>query len=117
MNEATFADRRKYDRFAVDKRVRFKTLDHHHGERLLFGRTQSLSEGGMGAYLTVELAPGEEVGVELESHHAGREEKLHLKAIVRHRNGFLHGMEFLATTTAQREALRWLCLTEGSAVT
>jgi c-di-GMP-binding flagellar brake protein YcgR len=114
MNDATFAERRKHDRFAVDKRVKFKSVDMLRGERHFFGRTQSLSEGGMGAYLTEELPPGVELSVEIE---AGHHEMLHLKAVVRHRNGFLHGMEFLATTTAQREALRWLCLKEGSAVT
>jgi hypothetical protein len=58
---------------------------------LLPGRTQDISEAGMSAVLPVELREGQEVELQIRLPSATET----LRAIVRNRNVFRHGFEFM----------------------
>jgi hypothetical protein len=55
------------------------------------GRTHDISESGMSAVLPVELREGEEVELQIRLPSASTT----IRAIVRHRNVFRHGFEFV----------------------
>jgi hypothetical protein len=73
-----------------------------HG-RLIKGLTQNLGAGGVGAAIPTSIGLDERVIVCIENFG------LTLLASVRHRDGFLHGFEFLPLSGKQRDALRKLC--------
>jgi hypothetical protein len=58
---------------------------------LLPGRTHDISEFGMSAILPVELREGQEVELQIRFPQANA----NTRAIVRHRNVFSHGFEFV----------------------
>jgi len=58
---------------------------------LLPGRTQDISESGMSAILPVELREGQEVELQIRLPRAAET----TRAIVRNRNVYRHGFEFV----------------------
>jgi hypothetical protein len=98
--------KRRYPRYPVDLRVDVSVF--REGRNLsLWGRSTELSEDGIGATLTVELTPGEVVWIELA--FPAPERPLKIRALVRYRDGLRHGLEFLARSSEQRDALRRMC--------
>ena len=78
--------RRRHERIELEVEVIVRT-----GSALLPGRTQDISEFGMSAILPVELLNGEEVGLQIKLPSGTKT----CRAIVRHRNVFRHGFEFV----------------------
>lgn len=78
--------RRGHERIELEVEVVVKT-----GRSLLPGRTQDISESGICAILPVELLNGEGVGLQIKLPSGTKT----CRAIVRHRNIFRHGFEFL----------------------
>ena len=78
--------KRRHERIELEVEVIVRT-----GSVLLPGRTQDISESGMAAILPVELLNGEEVGLQIKLPSGTKT----CSAIVRHRNVFRHGFEFL----------------------
>lgn len=78
--------KRRHERIELEVEVIVKT-----GRSLLPGRTQDISESGMCAILPVELLNGEEVGLQIKLPNGTKT----CRAVVRHRNVFRHGFEFL----------------------
>jgi len=73
------------------------------------GRCFEIAESGLGAVITSELNPGEMAT--LEFYLPERSEPFILRAVVRHRMGFLHGFEFVGIGPTQREQIRDFCRT------
>jgi PilZ domain len=73
------------------------------------GRCFEIGEGGLGAVITREFPAGEMVSLELSFPQLPALEPL--RAVVRHRMGFLHGFEFLGLSPEQREVIRAYCRT------
>jgi PilZ domain len=73
------------------------------------GRCFEIGEGGLGAVITSEFPAGEMVSLELSLSQAPGVQQL--RAVVRHRMGFLHGFEFLGLQPEQREVIRAYCRT------
>jgi len=71
------------------------------------GRCFEIGEGGLGAVITSEFPGGEMVSLELSFSQASGVQRL--RAVVRHRMGFLHGFEFLGLEPEQREVIRAYC--------
>ena len=82
-------------------------LDNEHLE--VHGRCFEIGEGGLGAVITRELPAGEIVLLEVSFPKLPALEPL--RAVVRHRMGFLHGFEFLTLTPEQLEVVRAYCRT------
>lgn len=59
----------------------------------VFGRGNSLSHGGLGAYIPSSIPVGSTVDLELTFPHSSKEVKL--KAVVRSCEGFRYGLEFI----------------------
>jgi PilZ domain len=73
------------------------------------GRCFEIGEGGLGAVITSEFPAGEMVSLELTLPQALDVQRL--RAVVRHRMGFLHGFEFMGLLPEQREVIRAYCRT------
>ena len=78
--------RRRHKRIELEVEVIVRT-----GTEFLPGRTHDISESGMSAILPVELLNGEEVGLQIKLPSGTKT----CRAIVRHRNVFRHGFEFV----------------------
>lgn len=78
--------RRRHERIELEVEVIVRT-----GRALLPGRTQDISESGISVILPVELLNGEEVGLQIKLPSGTKT----CRAIVRHRNVFRHGFEFV----------------------
>ena len=87
MNErGDVREKRRYQRLELKVDVIVRT-----DSALLPGRTQDVSECGMLAILPVELREGQEVELQIRLPSATQT----IRAIVRHRNVFRHGFEFV----------------------
>ena len=73
------------------------------------GRCFEIGEGGLGAVITRQFPAGEMVSLELSFPQLPAVAPL--RAVVRHRMGFLHGFEFLGLSPEQREMVRAYCRT------
>src|SRR5436305_791595 len=97
---------RRFPRYQLDGRM----LVHIFREGVnstIWGRSTMLGNEGVGATLTGDLELGEVVGIEFSVPLCAQAVKL--RAIVRYRNGFQYGFEFLAVDTQQREAIQRAC--------
>jgi hypothetical protein len=79
-------EKRRHERIEMDVEVIVRT-----DSALLPGRTHDISESGMSAILPVELREGQEVGLQIKLPRADET----TRAIVRNRNVFRHGFEFV----------------------
>jgi len=82
---------RRWIRYKID--VRLKVSFSEEGKPVnAFGRANSLSRGGLGAYIPCSMNVGTKVALELTLPYASTE--ANLEAVVRSCEGFRYGMEF-----------------------
>jgi len=79
-------EKRRHERLEMEVEVIVRT-----DSAMLPGRTQDISESGISAILPVELREGEEVELQIRFPLATET----IRAVVRHRNVFRHGFEFV----------------------
>lgn len=96
---------RHFARYRIDVRVLVK-VQREQGTDLLRGRSTDISQSGMGVTLSGDLNPGEVVDMEFSLPFT--REALHLRAVVRRRNGLNYGMEFITLSAQQRAAIQRL---------
>lgn len=95
-------DRRRFSRLPVDVRVR--VLADTKGRPIhSFGRGHDLSEGGMALYVPLDLKTGQQIKLEFELPHARM--KFGIRCVVRNTDGYRYGIEFVALSPAEKEAL------------
>jgi hypothetical protein len=82
-------ERRRWERQPVDLKVKIATY-HDAGKVLVPGQVTELSEGGMTVYAGISLQPGDLLEVEFE-----RPVRRTVQAVVRNRNGYTFGLEFV----------------------
>lgn len=92
---------RRFPRYRTDLPLIVKVLGDT-GYLRIHGRCTEIAESGLGAVISAELSPGEMVALEL-SLPEGNE--LILRAVVRHRMGFLHGFEYVNAPPEQRQRI------------
>jgi len=97
---------RRYARYRTEIPVIVKVLGQD-GYLRIHGRCFEIAENGLGAVITSEFRAGEMVSVEFSL--PGIEELQVIRAVVRHRMGFLHGFEFVGLLPDQRELIRTYC--------
>ena len=102
------APARAFVRYRTELPVIVKVLGQE-GFLRVHGRCFEISESGLGAVITSELIPGEMTT--LEFYFPEKREPFVVRAIVRHRMGFLHGFEFVGCAPGQREQIRGFCRT------
>lgn len=98
-------EHRRFPRYRTDLRLIVKVLGQD-GYLRVHGRCNEIAESGLGAVVTAELSPGEMVSLELSIPSGPA---LALRAVVRHRMGFLHGFEFVSVLPDQAESIRSYC--------
>lgn len=97
---------RRWNRFHIQVRVRV-SVTRPGGNVLVYGQGTDISEGGMGIFVPNELNTGETITIELMLPYS--RDKLMLKAVVRSRNGFRYGIEYLWPSAYERELINRTC--------
>ncbi len=97
---------RRFPRYPVDVPVKISAM-RQHGTAFLRGRTRDLGEGGLGAAIDGELAPGESVRLRVRFPDCSL--TLQPTATVRYRKGSMLGFEFINLSPLQQAELRSCC--------
>lgn len=97
---------RRFARYRTEFPLVVRMLGRH-GYVRVHGRCFELAEAGLGAVTASELVVGEMVSVELSI--PDLPEPMVVRAVVRHRMGFLHGCEFVGLLPEQLECIRRFC--------
>jgi len=74
----------------------------------IHGRCFEIAENGLGAVISSEFSAGEIVSLEFTMPGAS---EMVLRAVVRHRMGFLHGFEFVGLLPEQAVQIKEYCRT------
>lgn len=99
---------RRYARYRTELPLIVKVLGQE-GYVRVHGRCFEIAENGLGAVITSEFRPGEMVSLELSFPDVPEIQTI--RAVVRHRMGFLHGFEFVNPLPEQKEHIRVYCRT------
>jgi len=99
---------RHFARYRTELPLIVKVLGQD-GYTRVHGRCFEIAEAGLGAVITSELVPGEMVTLEFSIPDIT--DVFSMRAVVRHRMGFLHGFEFIGLLEAQREQIKGFCRT------
>jgi PilZ domain-containing protein len=100
--------RRRYPRYRANFPLTASAF-RENGYQVLQGRCSDIGRGGMGVVLTPPAHASEVVTLEFTlSNHST---PLVLRAIVRYRTGFSHGLEFLGVTAEQQSIIEEFCAT------
>ncbi len=97
---------RRYARYRTEVPLIVKMLGRE-GYVRIHGRCFEIAEAGLGAVITSELGAGEMVTLEFSIPNVA--EPFVMRAVVRHRMGFLHGFEFVGALPEQSEMIQAFC--------
>jgi c-di-GMP-binding flagellar brake protein YcgR len=97
---------RRWTRYRIDVRLKVSYRDQA-DMASAFGRANSLSHGGIGAYIPCSIPVGTTVSLELTFPYSSIEAKL--EAIVRTCEGFRYGLEFMRVSDAVQEMIVKSC--------
>ena len=102
MSSKQGAQRRRFTRHRTDLPLTVAVL-RPEGYVRLQGRCHEIAEGGLGGVISTALVSGEVVSLEFSIPDVPQ--PLALRAVVRHRAGFVHGFEFIGLSPEQRECI------------
>jgi PilZ domain len=91
VTESQFLQTRRFRRYKLDVPVRL-VVQTEDKVRIIDGRGNELNEGGLAVQAGVELSLDERIEVEFTPPYSG---PIRARAIVRNRNGYRYGLEFL----------------------
>lgn len=97
---------RRWARHKIDVRLKV-SFDQNDGMTSAFGRANSLSHGGIGAYIPCTIPVGTTVNLELTFPHSSAETKL--DAVVKSCEGFRYGLEFNRVSDAVQKMIVKSC--------
>jgi hypothetical protein len=97
---------RRFARYRTELPIIVRVLGQE-GQLRVHGRCFEIAEAGLGAVITSELNTGEMTT--LEFYLPEQSDPFILRAIVRHRMGFLHGFEFVGIAPTEQEQIRRFC--------
>src|SRR5215469_14293310 len=101
---------RRWTRYKIDVRLKV-SFPNDSKQGTAFGRANSLSRGGIGAYIPVSIPVGTTVGLEMTLPYASTEAKL--QAVIRTCEGFRYGLEFTRVPDDIQALLVKNCAAEG----
>ncbi len=103
-----FSIQRRGERQKVDFRI--QVVYFKDGvQQSVHGRGSDVSEGGMAVYAAAEVEEGQHVTVEFTMPYSRKQ--LVIEAVVRNKQGYRYGLEFLALSSTQRGDIKKLCQT------
>lgn len=91
-HQETGPELRRWARHKIDVRLKV-TFRGEKGMTSVFGRGNTLGQGGMGAYVPAVIPMGASVSLEVSFPYSPAE--VRLEAVVRNSEGFRYGLEFL----------------------
>ena len=94
------ANHRRWLRHKIDVPIRV-ILSRSLKTRVVPGRGNELSEGGMALTAGVELKPGDEAAVEFTPPYTGM--PIRIRGVIRNRQGYRYGMEFVTGNDEEKE--------------
>ncbi len=98
--------RRRWDRFSVMVSVNVTMIED--GKRITFaGQASDVGKGGLRLFVTRAINLGASLTLQFLLPHYSTE--LEIKGVVRNRDRFTHGVEFISTTAYQQHILERSC--------
>lgn len=91
---------RRWQRFRLNLPIRL-IFTRDGSTKIMAGRGNDMSEGGVLVFAGIELKTGDEVMIEFTPPFSAG--PVRAKGVVRHRRGYNYGVEFLFDTEADRE--------------
>jgi PilZ domain-containing protein len=95
-------DARRWVRHKIDVRLKVSFLNDGKNNSA-FGRANSLSRGGIGAYIPCSIPVGATVSLEITFPYTSTEAKL--DAVIRSCEGFRYGLEFVRVSDQAQEMI------------
>ena len=99
--EPSWEEFRRYSRRDIDVRIKI-ALNNNGVQTYVYGRGNDIAEGGMAAYISMEMSIGSRIKLEVQLPYS--QQPLKILATVRNRHGFRYGLEF--TTVSGAELLK-----------
>ena len=97
---------RRHTRRDIDVRIKI-AINNNGVQTYVYGRGNDIAEGGMAAYVSMEMAIGARVKMEVQLPYS--QQPLKIVATVRNRHGFRYGLEFTTVSDQDREIIRRAC--------
>src|SRR5215470_7220268 len=91
---------RRWQRYRLNVPIRL-IYKHEGASKIVSGRGNDMSEGGVLVFAGLELKTGDEVSIEFTPPFSAG--PVRAKGIVRHRRGYNYGIEFVLESDADRE--------------
>ena len=104
--EPSWEEFRRYSRRDIDVRIKI-ALNNNGVQTYVYGRGNDIAEGGMAAYISMEMSIGSRIKLEVQLPYS--RQPLKIGATVRNRHGFRYGLEFTTVSDQDREILRRAC--------
>jgi len=104
--EASWEEFRRYPRRGLDVRIKI-AINNNGVQTYVYGRGNDIAEGGMAAYVSMEMAIGSRVKMEVQLPYS--QQPLKIVATVRNRHVFRYGMEFTMVSDKDREIIKRAC--------
>jgi len=101
------AEKRKYPRYTIDVSIKIRVNSIGGVSSFCYGRGNNLSQGGMSIHVAHELAVGKIVRLILTLPHAERQ--IECDAVVRNRDSYRYGMEFINMSGDDRALVDRCC--------
>ena len=92
---------RRWQRYRLNIPIRL-IYTHEGTSKIVSGRGNDMSEGGVLVFAGLELKTGDEVSIEFTPPFSAG--PVRAKGIVRHRRGYNYGVEFVQETEADKES-------------
>jgi c-di-GMP-binding flagellar brake protein YcgR len=98
--------RRRWHRYHIDVSLR-ATVRSGDLVKTVHGRGNDLGRGGLAAYIAIELSVDDVVDLQITLPYSSA--PITVSAIVRNRNSYCYGMQFLTITPAQQNEIERCC--------
>jgi len=97
---------RRYSRRELDVRIKI-AINNNGVQTYVYGRGNDIAEGGMAAYISMEMSIGSRIKLEVQLPYS--QQPLKILATVRNRHGFRYGLEFTTVSDQDREIIKRAC--------
>ena len=104
--EPSWEEFRRYSRRDIDVRIKI-ALNNNGVQTYVYGRGNDIAEGGMAAYISMEMGIGSRIKLEVQLPYS--QQPLKIGATVRNRHGFRYGLEFTTVSDQDRATIRRAC--------
>jgi c-di-GMP-binding flagellar brake protein YcgR len=105
-SEPSWEEFRRFKRRDIDVRIKI-AINNNGVQTYVYGRGNDIAEGGMAAYVSMEMAIGSRIKMEVQLPYSAQ--PLKIVATVRNKHGVRYGLEFTEVSDKDREIIRRAC--------